>query len=192
MPHLQVENNTAMTKFPNNFVEMKWSVTFLITFLWKNKRLPGIKIFLIKVILSALLTFTREQNLLTSFLLPNNFFMSSEITGKLLAGRLLIKVTEFPIFELTLSPVFDCNKSNSENFTFDLCELKAVLLDGKTKEDRLKGVGTESCESECFVVVVDEEYEEEDKKHITFLLTLVSKEMIDLGNAKLSMPIFSK
>ena len=147
---------------------------------------------MIKVILSALLTFTREQNLLTSFLLPNNFFMSSEITGKLLAGRLLIKVTKFPIFELTLSPVFDCNKSNSENSTFDLCELEAVLLDGKTKEDRLKGVGTESCESECFVVVVDEEYEEEDKKHITFLLTLVSKEMIDLGNAKLSMPFFSK
>ena len=42
------------------------------------------------------------------------------------------------------------------------------------------------------MVVVDEEYEEEDKKHITFLLTLVSKEMIDLGDAKLSMPFFSK
>ena len=31
---------------------------------------------------------------------------------------------------------------------------------------------------------------EEDKKHITFLLTLVGKEITDLGNEKLSMPFF--
>ena len=82
-----------------------------------------------------------------SFLLPNNLFMSSEITGKLLAGRLFIKITEFPMFELTLSPVFDCNVSNSENATFELFELEAALIDGETEEDRLRGVGTESCES---------------------------------------------
>ena len=116
--------------------------------------------------------------------------MSLEITGKLLAGRLFIKVTEFPIFELTLSPVFDCNELNSENVTFELCELEAALLDGETEEDRLRGVGTEPCESECFVVIVDEEYVEEDEKHITFLLTLVGKEITDFGNAKLSMPFF--
>ena len=67
------------------------------------------------------------------------------------------------------------------------CELEAALLDGEA-EDRLRGVGTESCESECFVVIVDEEHEEEDEKHITFLLTLVGKETTDLGNANLSMP----
>ena len=76
--------------------------------------------------------------------------MSSEITGKLLAGRLFIKVTEFPMFELTLSPVFDCNESNSENVTFELFELEAALHDGKTKEHRLRGVGTESCERWMF------------------------------------------
>ena len=41
------------------------------------------------------------------------------------------------------------------------------------QDDRLRGVGTESCEHEYFVVIVDEEYVEEDEKHITFLLTLV-------------------
>ena len=116
--------------------------------------------------------------------------MSSEITGKLLAGRLFITVTEFLIFELTLSPVFDFNESNSENVTFELCELETALLDGEREEDRLRGVGTESCERECFVVIVDEEYVEEDEKHITFLLTLVGKEITDFGNAKLSMPFF--
>ena len=125
-----------------------------------------------------------------SFLLPNNFFISSEIIGKILAGRLFIKVIGFPIFELTLSPVFNCNESNSENVTFELCELEVALLDGETEEDRLRGVGTEPCESECFVVIVDEEYVEEDEKHITFLLTLVGKEITDFGNAKLSMPFF--
>ena len=83
---------------------------------------------MIKVNLSALLTFLREQNVLMSFLLPNNFFMSSEITGKLLAGRLFIAVIDFLIFKLTLSPVFDFNESNSENVTFELCELEAALL----------------------------------------------------------------
>ena len=87
---------------------------------------------MIKVSLSALLTFIREKNVLMPFLLPNNFFMSSEITGKLLAGRLFIKVTECPIFELNLSSVFDCNESNSENVTFELRELEAALLDGET------------------------------------------------------------
>ena len=78
--------------------------------------------------------------------------MSSEITGKLLAGRLFITVIDFLIFELTLSPVFDFNESNSENVTFELCELEAALLDGETEEDRLRGVGTDSCEHKCFVV----------------------------------------
>ena len=71
-----------------------------------------------------------------------------------------------------------------------MCELEAALLDGETEEDRLRGVGTESCESEYFVVIVDQKYEEEDEKHITFLLTLVGKEITDLGNANLSMPFF--
>ena len=140
---------------------------------------------MIKVSLSALLTFIREQNVLISFLLPNNFFMSSEITGKLLAGRLFIKVTKFPI---SLSPVFDWNELNSENVNFELCELGAALLDGETEEDMLRGADTESCESECFVIIVDEEYEEEDEKHIIFLLTLIDKETTDLGNPKLSIP----
>ena len=138
---------------------------------------------MIKVNLSALLTFLREQNVLMSFLLPNNFFMPSEITGKLLAGRLFITVIDFLIFELTLSPVFDFNESNSENVTFELCELEAALLDGETEEDRLRGVGTESCERECFVVIVDEEYVEEDEKHVTFLLTLVGKEITNFASA---------
>ena len=39
-------------------------------------------------------------------------------------------------------------------------------MGSETKEDKLRGVGTESCESECFVVIVDKEYDEEDgKKH---------------------------
>ena len=58
--------------------------------------------------------------------------MLSEITGKLLAGRLFIKVTECPIFKINLSSVFDCNESNSENVTFELRELEAALLDGET------------------------------------------------------------
>ena len=40
------------------------------------------------------------------------------------------------------------------------------------------------------MVIVDEEYVEEDEKHITFLLTLVGKEITDFGSAKLSMPFF--
>ena len=88
-----------------------------------------------KVSLSSLLTFLREQNVLMPFLLPKNFSMSSEITDKFLAGRLFIKVTEFPKIELTLSPVFDCNESNSENVTFELFKLEAALLDGETEED---------------------------------------------------------
>ena len=125
-----------------------------------------------------------------SFLLPNKFFTSSEITGTLLAGRLFITVINFLIFELTLSTVFDFNKSNSENVSSELCELEAALLDGETEEDRLRGVGNESCEREYFVVIVDEEYAGEDEKHFTFLLTLVGKEITDFGNAKLSMPFF--
>ena len=147
---------------------------------------------MIKVSLSALLTFLREQSVLMSFLLPNNFFMSSEITGKLLSGRLFIKVTEFSIFGLTLSPVFYCKESNSENVAFELYELEAALLDGEAEKDRLRGVATESCESECFVVIADEEYEVEDEQHITFLLISVGKEVTDLGKANLSMPFFSK
>ena len=116
--------------------------------------------------------------------------MSLDITGKSLAGRLIITVTEFLIFELTLSPVFDFNESNSENVTFELCELEAASLEGETEEDRLRGAGTKSCKRECFVVIVDEEYVEEDEKHITFLLTLVGKEITDFGNGKLSMSFF--
>ena len=63
----------------------------------------------------------------------------------------------FAIFKLTLLPVFDWNESKSENFPFELCELEAALLDGETEEDRLRGVGNESCESEYFVVIVDKE-----------------------------------
>ena len=83
------------------------------------------------------------------------------------------------MFELTLSPVFDWDESNSENATFELCELEAALLDGEAEEDRPRGAGTESCESECFMVIVVEEYEEEDRKHIKFLLTLARKEITD-------------
>ena len=141
---------------------------------------------MIEVNLSALLTFLREQNVLMSFLLPKNFFTSSETTGKLLAGRLFITVTEFLIFELTLPPVFHFSESNSENVTFELSELEAAYL-MEREEDRLRGVGTESRERQCFVVIVDEEHVEEDEKHIKFLLTLVGKEITNLGNAKLSM-----
>ena len=137
--------------------------------------------FLIKINLSALLTFLREQKVLMSFLLPNNFFMSSEITGKFSAGRLFITVTEFLIFELTLSPAFNFDESNSENVTFELCELDTALLDGEIEEDRLRGVGSGSCECECFAVIVDEEYVEEDEKHITFLSTLVGKEVTNFS-----------
>ena len=69
------------------------------------------------------------------FLLPNNFFMSSEAIAKLFAGRLAIKVTEFSMFELTLLSFFDCNESNSENASFWLCQLASTLLDGETEED---------------------------------------------------------
>ena len=82
-----------------------------------------------KVSLSALLTFLREQKKQMHFLLPNNFFMSLE------AGRLAIKVTKFSMFELTLLPFFDCNESNSENASLWLCELVSTLLDGETEED---------------------------------------------------------
>ena len=40
------------------------------------------------------------------------------------------------------------------------------------------------------MVIVDEVYMKKDEKHITFLSTLVGKEITDLGNAKLSMPFF--
>ena len=55
--------------------------------------------------------------------------MSTEIICKLLAGGSFIKVNEFSMFELTLSPVFDCNESNSEKVTFKLCESETALLD---------------------------------------------------------------
>ena len=152
MPHLQVVNITGMEHF--NQLCCNDLSPFSSLFFGKTKYLTGIKIFLIKISLSALLTFIREQNVLMSFLLPNNFFMSSEITGKLLVGRLFIKVTEFPIFELTVSPVFDCNESNSENVTFKLCKLEAALLDAETEENRLRGVNIESCESGCFAIIL--------------------------------------
>ena len=40
------------------------------------------------------------------------------------------------------------------------------------------------------MVIVDEDYVKEDEKHVTFLLTLVGKEITNFGNAKLSMPSF--
>ena len=92
-------------------------------------------IFFMKVSLSALLTFLREQKKQMHFLLPNNFFMSLEAIVKLLAGRLAIKVTKFSMFELTLLPFFYCNESNSENASLWLCELVSTLLDGETEED---------------------------------------------------------
>ena len=48
-------------------------------------------------------------------------------------------------------------------------------MGSETKEDKLRRVGTESCESECFVVIVDKEYDEEDEK------------ITDLRNAKLGL-----
>ena len=51
-------------------------------------------------------------------------------------------------------------------------------MGSETKEDKLRRVGTESCESECFVVIADKEYDEEDEKNT------------DLGNAKLSVSFF--
>ena len=58
MPHLQLENNTTMGKFPNNYVEL--ACPFSLLFFGKAKYLSGIKIFLIEVTLSALLEFLRE------------------------------------------------------------------------------------------------------------------------------------
>ena len=96
-----------MEKVPANYVEMICRF-FSSLFFGKANHLPGINIFLIKVRLCALLNFPKEQNVLTSFLLPNNFFISSEIIGKLLVRRLFIKGNQLPMFELTLSTVFDC------------------------------------------------------------------------------------
>ena len=42
------------------------------------------------------------------------------------------------------------------------------------------------------MVIVDEKYEEEYEKCVTFLLTLVGKETTDLGNSNLSRSFFSK
>ena len=41
-------------------------------------------------------------------------------------------------------------------------------MGSETKEDKLRGAGTESCESECFVIIVDKEYDEEDEKSHRF------------------------
>ena len=41
-------------------------------------------------------------------------------------------------------------------------------MGSETKEDKLRGVGNKSCESECFVVIVDKEYDEEDEKKHRF------------------------
>ena len=91
---------------------------------------------------------------------------------------------------LPKSPIFDCNESNSENVTFELHELETALFDGETEEDRLTRVGIEFCESECFVIIVDKEYQKKDEKHITLPLKLVGKEITDFGNKKLSMSSF--
>ena len=91
---------------------------------------------------------------------------------------------------LPKSPIFDCNESNSENVTFELYELETALFDGETEEDRLTRVGIEFCESECFVIIVDEEYQKKDEKDITLPLKLVGKEITDFGNKKLSMSSF--
>lgn len=61
--------------------------------------------------------------------------MSSEKIGKLLAGRLFIRVTGFPKSELTFSPNFDCDDSNSDNFPLELCKLETALLAGETEKD---------------------------------------------------------
>lgn len=73
--------------------------------------------------------------------------MSSEISSNVLAGKLFIKVTElfikvteFPMFELTLSPVFDCCVSNLENFSFELCEWEEI------QENSVTTVGTKLCQ----------------------------------------------
>ena len=55
MPHLQLENNTVKGKFPTNYVEMVGHLSHYFS-LGTKKDLPGIKIFLIKVNLSVLLT----------------------------------------------------------------------------------------------------------------------------------------
>ena len=107
---------------------------FSSLFFVKPKDLPGIKMFFIKVSLSALPTFLRKQNVQMSFLLPNNFFMSSEAIGKLIAGGLFVKVIQLSRFELTLLPVFYWNESNSENVSCQLCELVSTLPDEKQKK----------------------------------------------------------
>ena len=168
----------------------KLSDTFLITFPWKNKRFTRNKDIFDKILFICITNIFKRTKCTDVLFLRNSFLMSLEISGKLLAGRLFIKATEFPMFPLTLSPFFDCNESNSENVTFELCELEAALFDGGTEENRLRGDATESCESECFVVILDKKYEQKDEKHITFLLTLVGKEITDLGKAKLSVLFF--
>ena len=67
-----------------------------------------------------------------------------------------------------------------------LTGLETVLLHEEIEDDRLRGVSTESCESEGFLVIVDEEYEKEYEKDNAFLMKLIDKEMADLGSAILS------
>lgn len=61
--------------------------------------------------------------------------MSSEKIDKLSAGRLFIRVTGLPMSELTFSPNFDCDESNSENFPLELYKLETALLTGETEKD---------------------------------------------------------
>ena len=71
-----------------------------------------------------------------------------------------------------------------------LTGLETVLLHEEIEDDRLRGVSTESCESEGFLVIVDEEYEKEYEKDNAFLMKLIDKEMADLGSAILSFLSF--
>ena len=56
-----------------------------------------------------------------------------------------------------------------------LTGLETVLLREEIEDDRLRGVSTESCESEGFLVIVDEEYEKEYEKDNAFLMKLIDK-----------------
>ena len=66
--------------------------------------------FFIKLSLSALVTFIREENVLMIFLLPNSYFLSLEIIDKVLAEELFIKATLFLMPKLTVSTLVDCNE----------------------------------------------------------------------------------
>ena len=91
MLHLQWEISKTMRNIPNQLWQVGCHLSHCLFFFWRPRNLPGMNKFFL---------FLTEQNVQMSFLLPNNFFMSSEAMINYQLADYLLKSPSFPYLNL--------------------------------------------------------------------------------------------